>query len=125
MFYNYITLVYSRNLESHTFMHDLSSFKFHWHSKYSDTGTLSPCKFFRRKYNVKVILPFVVNARFSIFPDRVSCSHICSEQDQFSSVQVSRSVMSDCLRHHGLQHARTLCPSPTPGTWSNSCPLCQ
>ena len=23
---------------------------------------------------------------------------------------------------HGLQHARLLCPSPTPGAWSNSCP---
>ena len=24
---------------------------------------------------------------------------------------------------HGLQHARLSCPSPTPGTYSNSCPL--
>ena len=34
-------------------------------------------------------------------------------------------VMSDCLRPHGLQHARLLCPSPTHGAWSNSCPLNQ
>ena len=27
------------------------------------------------------------------------------------------------LRPHGLQHARHLCPSPTPGVYSNSCPL--
>ena len=40
------------------------------------------------------------------------------------SVQFSRSVMSDSLRPHGLQHARPPCPSPTPGTYSNSCPLC-
>ena len=33
--------------------------------------------------------------------------------------------MSDSLRLHGLQHARLPCPSPTPGSYSNSCPLCQ
>ena len=38
-----------------------------------------------------------------------------------SSVQFSRSVMSDSLRPHGLQHARPPCPSPTPRTCSNSC----
>ena len=32
-------------------------------------------------------------------------------------------VMSDSLQSHGLQHARFPCPSPTPGAWSNSCPL--
>ena len=31
--------------------------------------------------------------------------------------------MSDCLRPHGLQHARPPCPSPTPRVYSNSCPL--
>ena len=31
--------------------------------------------------------------------------------------------MSDSLRPHGLQHARLLCPSPTPRACSNSCPL--
>ena len=38
------------------------------------------------------------------------------------SVQFSGSVVSDPLRPHGLQHARLPCPSPTPGTCSNSCP---
>ena len=41
------------------------------------------------------------------------------------SVQFSHSVMSNSLRPHGLQHARLPCPSPTPGTCSNSCPLSQ
>ena len=41
----------------------------------------------------------------------------------FSSVQFSRSVMSDTLRSHKLQHARLPCPSPTPGVLSNLCPL--
>ena len=40
-----------------------------------------------------------------------------------SSVQFSRSVMSNSLRPHESQHARPPCPSPTPGVHSNSCPL--
>ena len=39
------------------------------------------------------------------------------------SVQFSRSVVSDSLQPHGLRHARSPCPSPTPGVYSNSCPL--
>ena len=42
-----------------------------------------------------------------------------------SSVQFSRSVVSDSLRPRGLQHARPPCPSPTPGVYSDSCPLSQ
>ena len=41
----------------------------------------------------------------------------------FSSVQVSRSVVSDSLRCHESQHTRTLCPSQTSGVHPNSCPL--
>ena len=33
---------------------------------------------------------------------------------QFSSDQFIRSVLSDSLRPHGLQHTRPPCPSPTP-----------
>ena len=32
-------------------------------------------------------------------------------------------VMTDSLRPHEPQHARPPCPSPTPGVYSNSCPL--
>ena len=39
------------------------------------------------------------------------------------SVQFSHSVGSDSLRPHGLQHAWSPCPSPTPGVYQNSCPL--
>ena len=42
---------------------------------------------------------------------------------QFSSVHFSRSVVSDSLWPHGLQHARLSCLSPTPGVYPNSCPL--
>jgi len=37
--------------------------------------------------------------------------------DQFSS------VVSDSLWLHGVQHTRPPCPSPTPGVYSNPCPL--
>ena len=40
-------------------------------------------------------------------------------------VQFSYTVMSDSLRPHGLKHARPPCLSPTPGIYSNSCPLSQ
>ena len=33
--------------------------------------------------------------------------------------------MSDFLQLHGLQHARLLCPPPSPGVCSDSCPLSQ
>ena len=33
------------------------------------------------------------------------------------------SVVSDSLQRHGLQHASLPCSSPTPGAYSNSCPL--
>ena len=41
---------------------------------------------------------------------------------RFSSVQFSRSVMSNYLWSHESQHARPPCLSPIPGVSSNSCP---
>ena len=35
----------------------------------------------------------------------------------------THSVVSNSLWPHGLQHARLPCPSPSPGAYSNSCPL--
>ena len=55
-----------------------------------------------------------------IFP--IFSSFVCPV---LSSVQFNRSVMSDCLQPHGLQHSRPPCPSPTPRVYSNSCPLSQ
>ena len=37
-------------------------------------------------------------------------------------VQFSRSVVSDSLPPHELQHTRLPCQSPTPGAYSDSCP---
>jgi len=46
---------------------------------------------------------------------------LCNYSLMFSSVQFSRSVMSDSLWPHESQHARPPCPSPTPGLHPNSC----
>ena len=45
--------------------------------------------------------------------------------DTFQSIQFSslQSVMSDSLQPHEPQHARPLCPSPTPWVHPNPCPL--
>ena len=45
-----------------------------------------------------------------------------SSVSSVSSVQFSRSVVSDSLRPHESQHTRPPCPSPTPGVHSNSRP---
>ena len=44
-------------------------------------------------------------------------------RQHISLVQFSCLVMSDSLQPHGLQYARLLCPPPTAGVYSNSCPL--
>ena len=58
---------------------------------------------------------------------QLSLMYICgikaNSSFQFSSVHFSRSVVSDSLRPHELQHDRPPCPSPTPRVYSNSCPL--
>ena len=48
-----------------------------------------------------------------------------SEMIQFSSVQFSRSVVSDSMWPHESKHARPPFPSSSPGVHSNSCPLSQ
>ena len=56
----------------------------------------------------------------SLFPDmsQVCSPHLClysCPTNRFSSVQFSRSVVSDSFRPHESQHARPPCSSPTPG----------
>ena len=53
---------------------------------------------------------------------RPSLPHTSLPCSLSSSVQFSRSVVSDSLRPHESQHARPPCPSPTHGVYSNSCP---
>ena len=40
-------------------------------------------------------------------------------------VQFGRSVMSNSLQPHGLQHTTLPCPKPAPEACSNACPLSQ
>ena len=58
--------------------------------------------------------------------DQGLLSETCKENDlghkHLVAIQFSHSVVSDSFWHHGLQHARLPCPSPTPGAYSNSCP---
>ena len=56
-------------------------------------------------------LPSLYTSTFSF------CSHMIIPL--CSSVQFSRSVVSDSLRPHDLQHARPPWPSPTPGVHTN------
>ena len=53
--------------------------------------------------------------------DSFTCGCVSME----CSVQFSRSVVSDSLQPHELQHVRPPCPSPTPRAYPNSCPLSQ
>ena len=50
------------------------------------------------------------------------CLQLSKLSIDFRISQFSRSVVSDPLRPHELQHARPPCPSPTPGVCSNSHP---
>ena len=61
------------------------------------------------------------NGKISKFDE----SYKSTDQNCFSSVQFSRSVVSDSLRPHESQHARFPCPSPTPGVHPDSRPLSQ
>ena len=54
--------------------------------------------------------------------DKLICSRAAFESGDFSSVQFSRSVMSNSLRPHESQHARPPYPSPSPRVYSDSCP---
>ena len=50
---------------------------------------------------------------------------LCLKLNNDSSVQFSRSVVSDSLYPQGLQHARLPCLAPTPRAYSKSCPSSQ
>ena len=61
--------------------------------------------------------PSIRNKVFEFLQAFVNCRSF-----SLLSVQFSRSVISDSLWPHELQHARPPCPSPTLRVYSNSCP---
>ena len=79
---------------------------------------------------MELVFPSLADRFFTIAPH--SGLHIISSpldakwffqnESLIVSVQFIRSVMSDSLRPHGLQHNRLPCPLPTPRACSNSCP---
>ena len=70
---------------------------------------------------IKCISSPVVAAEFSTFAGILSAAL----SQHHLSVQFSRSLVSDYLQPHELQHARPPCPSPTPRVHSDSCPSSQ
>ena len=84
--------------------------------------TLNSSDYVWKKFNLSKLYRIVENTIFYFFPQAESFLFLV-HMFQFSSVQFSRSVVSDSLRPHGLQHARPPCPSPTPGVHPNPCPL--
>ena len=59
-----------------------------------------------------------IDTRWGLVPSYLLCL-----KWSILSVQFSHSVVSNSLWPHGPQQARPSCPSPTPGVYSNSCPL--
>ena len=55
----------------------------------------------------------------------LQCYHSCPRNRGIHLLLFSRSVMSNSLQPHRLQHAGHPCPSPFPRVYSNSCPLSQ
>ena len=67
----------------------------------------------------------LTHTQMHTFPDTYQEADSFKMVDYFSSVQFSRSVVSNSLRPHGPQQARPPCPLPAPGVYSNSGPLSQ
>ena len=72
---------------------------------------------------IKSLHDIKIEVRLKVFAQpnrRQLIIKINKDNNGFSSVQFSHSVVSDSLQSHELQHARPPCPSPTPGVLSDS-----
>ena len=77
-------------------------------------------KEYEKKNNLSNIISYLT-AKAKKVQKKISKPHKSLLSTYFiSSVQFCRSAESDSWRPHGWQHARLLCPSPTPGTCPNS-----
>ena len=53
---------------------------------------------------------------------QIQQNRVWVKPEEFMLPDLVRSVVSDSLRPHGLQHAKLPCPSPIPRAYSNVCP---
>ena len=74
------------------------------------------------KFSEEGILEAMIGQKLGLLHETIN-KFLNTNAKFFSSVQFSRSVLSDTLWCHGLQQTRPPCPSPTPGVYPNSCPL--
>ena len=76
--------------------------------------------------NTSIFSKYFFNIQYVLYYNVCNCPMLYQNlMNKFSSVQFSRSVVSDSLRLHESQHARPPCPSPTPRVHSDSGPLSQ
>ena len=93
-------------------------------------GTIS-CQYllkWNKTYLITKLFHFYVNIQqkhIYVFTKRYVQGYSQEGLSWWSTVQFSQSIISDALQPHGLQHARILCPSSSPGACSDSCPLSQ
>ena len=73
------------------------------------------CEYYFAQTDVYQNIFFPFSPHLNIPFHRITENKAC-----ISSVQFSRTVVSDSLRPHESQHARPPCPSPSPGVHSNS-----
>ena len=76
--------------------------------------------FSQQKQDRELTVAHIMNSLLPIF--RFKLKKVEKTTRSFSSVQFSRSVVSDSLQPHESQLARPPCPSPTPRVHSNSRP---
>ena len=89
-----------------------------FHSLFSEHRTKLHCVDCKKiMVNKRVLAPW------ASYIEELRDIHACGRCQPLSSVQFSRSVVSDSLQPHELKQARPLCPSPKRGVYPNSCPL--
>ena len=107
-----------------------------WMLSFKPTYSLSSFTFIKRLFSssslsaIRVVssayLRLLIFLPAILIPDYVSSSPVfLMMYSQFSSVQFSRSIVSDSLWPHESQHTRSPCPSPTPRVHSDSRPSSQ
>ena len=94
-----------------------------WTATWSVRGTCTACSQFLLCTSKNASLNIVLQIKANVYYCRawlIAWIHTLYESIHIRSDQISRSVVSDSLRTHELQHTRPPCPSPTPGVHPDS-----